>query len=263
MQYEPLSHTSRVEKAIVLTNRIIVKALQSDRGDSIRVMNVADLKNMLKSVFNGVYNKLAVDAQRAYDCAVDKYELDQDCIVVVQDENFKPRPDVEIEEEVTAYFEINGKLQYRELMVAPVIVLQGDDESLGRLMQQNESGSLSMRYNPYSLAERLERADIITNTEIIIDCKREEWYDIRAMNHAEFKRMRKDIFSFYYHQLVAEAEAGFEQACKDYNAERDGIKNNPRKTFKPKTKFEIDKEIKAYFKSKERHINRTNNGRIH
>ena len=201
MQYEPLSHTSRVEKAIVLTNRIIVKALQSDRGDSIRVMNVADLKNMLKSVFNGVYNKLAVDAQRAYDSAVDKYELDQDCIVVVQDENFKPRPDVEIEEEVAAYFEINGKLQYREVMVESISTLPGFDKSAEYLIQQMKMGIRSMRYDPCSLEEHLEKADILTNAEIITALLCEDGDAIRALNYDEYKQLLKDVFLFYYNRL--------------------------------------------------------------
>ena len=201
MQYEPLSHTSRVEKAIVLTNRIIVKALQSDRGDSIRVMNVADLKNMLKSVFNGVYNKLAVDAQRAYDCAVDKYELDQDCIVVVQDENFKPRPDVEIEEEVSAFFEIDGKLQYREVVVESLSTLPGFDKSAKSLKRPMELGSHVMQCEPLSVADRLEKADILTNNAIIDALQGEQGDVIRAMSYAEFKQFRKDAHSVFYRDL--------------------------------------------------------------
>ena len=225
MQFNPLSHNDRVEKSIVLTNRIIVKALQSDRGDIIRVMNVADLKNMLKCVFNGVYNKLALDAQRAYDCAVDKYELDQDCIVVVLDEKFKPSSDVEIEERVTAYFEIDGKLQYCEVLVESVIALQGIDKSVDWLTQQMKMGAHGMRYEPVSTADRLEKADILTNAKIMttLACERGDF--IRAMSHSEFKRMRKEIFSIYYRMLAAEAADGFE----------------------PKTEFEIDQEIKAYF----------------
>ena len=202
MQYEPLSHTSRVEKAIVLTNRIIVKALQSDRGDSIRVMNVADLENMLKSVFNGVYNKLAVDAQRAYDSAVDKYELDQDCIVVVQDENFKPRPDVEIEEEVIAYFEINGKLQYREVMVESISTLPGFDKSAECLKRPMKMGSHFKQYEPVSAADRLEMADILTNNAIIDALQAEEGDAIREMSHAEFRQFRKDAYSVFYRNLA-------------------------------------------------------------
>ena len=247
MQYEALSHTDRVEKSIILTNRIIVKALQSDRGDIIRVMNVADLKNMLKSVFNGVYNKLAVDAQRAYDCAVDKYELDQDCIVVVQDEKFKPRPDAEIEEEVSAFFEIDGKLQYREVIVESISTLPGFDKFVKRLKQPMKMVARVMQYNPYSTADRLEKAEILTNDAIMSALQRHRGDVIRAMSHAEFKLCRKDVFSMYYYQLVTEAEDGFEKACEYYVPERDGIENDPRKNFKPKTEFEIDQEIKAYF----------------
>ena len=248
MKYEPLSHTDRVEKAIVLTNRMIVKALQSDRGDVIRVMNVADLKNMLKSVFNAVYNKLAADAQRAYDCAVDKYELDQDCIVVVQDEKFKPRPDVEIEEEVSAFFEIDGKLQYREVEVESISNLPGFDKFVKRLKQPMKIEARVIQYNPYSLADRLEKACILADIEIMKALRDERGDVIREMSHADLKRWRKDLCAGFYHELYAEAADNFEQACDDYVPERDGIENDPRKNFKPKTVFEIEQEVKAYFK---------------
>jgi hypothetical protein len=247
MQYEALSHTDRVEKSIILTNRLIVKALQSDRGDIIRVMNVAGLKNMLKSVFNGVYNKLAVDAQRAYDCAVDKYELDQDCIVVVQDEKFKPRPDVEIEEDVSAFFEIDGKLQYREVKIESLNALPRVDKSGKWLTQQMKWGVHGMQYNPYSLADRLEKAGILTDIEIMKALQDERGDTIRAMSYADLKRDREVIFSIYFHTLYTEAANNFEQACEDYVPERDGIEYDPRKTFKPKNVFEINQEIEAYF----------------
>ena len=203
MKYEPLSHNSRVEKAIILTNKIIVKSLQSDRGDIIRVMTVGGLKNMLKSVFNGVYTKLAVDAQRAYDCAVDKYELDQDCIVVVQDENFKARPDVEIEEEVTAYFEIDGKLQYREVIVESISTLPGFDKSVESLKRPMKRGSRVMQYEPVGVEDRLEKADILTNDAIVEALQGERGGDaIRAMSHDEFKQFRKDAYSVFYNDMT-------------------------------------------------------------
>ena len=105
-----------------------------------------------------------------------------------------------------------------------------------------------MRYNSFSVSDRLERADILTNDSIIAVLQCEQGDAIRAMSHAEFKQMHKDVFTVYYHNLIAEAEEDFKQACKDYDAERDGIENDPRKNFKSKTKFEIEQEIKAYFK---------------
>ena len=39
MQYKPLNQMVRFEKAKILANKIIVKALQSDRGDIVRAMN--------------------------------------------------------------------------------------------------------------------------------------------------------------------------------------------------------------------------------
>ena len=110
MQYKPLSQSDRIEKAIILTNKIIVKALQSDRGDIIRVMNDADLKMMKDSVARVVRNILEVESQRAY-----AYKYDPTA-------GFKLISDVEIEKEVTAYFEINGKLQYREVSRENIIV---------------------------------------------------------------------------------------------------------------------------------------------
>ena len=203
MKYNPLSTVDRIEKASLLTNKIIVKALKSNRGDIIRVMTVGGLKNMLKSVFNGVYNKLAVDAQRAYDCAVDKYELDQDCIVVVQDENFKARPDVEIEEEVAAYFEIDGKLQYREVIVESISTLPGFDKSVESLKRPMKMGSRVMQYEPVSAEDRLEKADILTNDAIIEALQGERGGDaIRAMSHAEFKQFRKDAYSVFYNDMT-------------------------------------------------------------
>ena len=82
-----------------------------------------------------------------------------------------------------------------------------------------------MRYNSYSLADRLEKAEILTNAEIMTTLECEQGDFIRAMSHSEFKRLRKEIFSIYYRMLAAEAANGFE----------------------PKTEFEIDQEIKAYF----------------
>ena len=104
-----------------------------------------------------------------------------------------------------------------------------------------------MRYDLYSVADRLEKADILTNEAILKALQCELGDFIRAMSHVEFKQLRKDIFAGFYHNLAAKAEDGFEQACADYVPERDGIENDPRKKFKPKTVFEIDQEIKAYF----------------
>ena len=56
-----------------------------------------------------------------------------------------------------------------------------------------------------------------------------------------------NVFTDYYHSLAEEAEGEFEQACKAYDAERDGIENDPCKKFKPSTEFEIYQELKAYF----------------
>jgi hypothetical protein len=115
MQFNPLSRIDLIGRSNILTNRIIVKALQSNRGYKIRGMNESDLKKMVESIFNAVYNQLAVEAQLAYDFNFDKYVLERDGIASDLTAEFKPRSDVEIEKEVTAYFEINGKLQYREV----------------------------------------------------------------------------------------------------------------------------------------------------
>ena len=123
MHYNPLSSIDRIEKSNVLTSRLIVKALQSDRGDIIRVMNDADLKMMIKSVFYAVYNKLAVEAQRAYDYNFDNYVIERDQVVIVPAPKFELIPDAEIEEEVSAYFEIDGKLQYREVSLESISAL--------------------------------------------------------------------------------------------------------------------------------------------
>ena len=93
MEFESLSGIDRVEKANILANRIIVNALQSERGDIIRAMNVSDLEKMINAVFHAVDNKLTVKAWIEYG-----YKLDY-----------------VIEEEVGAFFEIDGKLQYREV----------------------------------------------------------------------------------------------------------------------------------------------------
>ena len=87
-----------------------------------------------------------------------------------------------------------------------------------------------MRHNSYSSADRLEKAEILTNAEIMTTLECERGDDIRAMSHVEFKRMRKEIFSIYYRMLAAEAADGFE----------------------PKTEFEIDQEIEAYFEEQRR-----------
>ena len=115
MKYNPLSDTDRIEKSNLLANKIIVKSLQSNRGDIIRAMNVADLKKMVQSVTMAVYNKLAAEAQLAYDYKFDKYVIERVCGIIEESAEFKPRPDVEIEAEISAFFEIDGKLQYREV----------------------------------------------------------------------------------------------------------------------------------------------------
>ena len=201
MKYDPLNHASRVEKAINLTNKIIVKSLLSDRGDNIRVMNVADLKNMLKSVFNGVYNELAVDAQRAYDCNFDKFVIWAICDIIDDSSEFKPRLDVEIEEAVSAFFEIDGKLQYREVVVESLSTLPGFDKSAKSLKRPMELGSHVMQYEPVSVADRLEKADILTNNAIIDALQSEQGDVIRAMSYAEFKQFRKDAHSVFYRDL--------------------------------------------------------------
>ena len=114
MKYNPLSTIDSIERSKLLANKIIVKALQSNRGDIVRAMNAADLKKMIQSVTLAVFNKLGAEAH-AYKCY--KYLIERDRNVVGRGEKFKPITDVEIEKEVTAYFEIDGKLQYREVKI--------------------------------------------------------------------------------------------------------------------------------------------------
>ena len=247
MHYNPLNQIARIERSNLLANRVIVKALKSKRGDSIRAMNVVDLKKMMQSVFLAVHNILAADAKLAYDYKFDKYVAERDCDIIDESAEFKPRPDVEIEEEVTAYFEINGKLQHREVKPESLIALPEIDNSVECLTKQMEMGARGMRYNPYSLADRLEKADILTNAEIMDILQSAAIVVIREASYDELKLLYKDLFTDYYHELYAEAEEEFEQECEDYCVETDGIENDPRKIFKLKTKFETDQEIKAYF----------------
>ena len=235
MQFNPLSHIELIGRTNILTNQIIVKALQSNRGDIIRVMNDADLKMMVESVINAACNKLTVESHRAYEYMYDPTA------------GFKPRPDVEIEEEVTAFFEIDGKLQYREVKFESFIDLPGIDKSVNWLTQQMKTGELGMLYNPYSLADRLEKAGILTDVEIMTALLDERGDVIREMSHADLKQLWKGVFSLSYQELYAEA-AG---ACEYYVPEWDGSANDPRKNFKPKTEFEIDQEIKAYFEEQD------------
>ena len=231
MQYKPLSHIEIIGRTNFLTNKIFVKSLQSNLGDSIRAMNDADLKMMVESVINAVCNKLTVESQRAYEYMYDPTA------------GFKPRPDVEIEEEVTAYFEIDGKLQYREVKFESFIALPEVDKSVDWVTQQMKMGELGMLYNPYSSADRLEKAGILTDAEIMNAFLDERGVVIREMSHADLKQLWKGVFSLSYQELYAEA-AG---ACEYYVPEWDGSANDPRKNFMPKTEFEIDQEIKAYF----------------
>ena len=246
MHYNPLSQLDRIEKTTFMTNRIIVNALQSERGDSIRAMDDEDFKNMLATVFCAVHNILAEEAR----CAANfefTYGKGKGHLIFGTTVVFMPRYDVVIEEEVSDFFETKGKLRYRKVISEPFIVFPGIDESLEQVTQQMEMGVRGMQYDPYSLEDRLERADILTNSVIMNTLQRKDGVDIRAMSYAEFKRARKDVFTEYYHALVAEAADNFEQACKDYVPERDGIENDPRTKFKPKTEFEIDQELNAYF----------------
>ena len=244
-----LRQLDRAEKTIFLTNRIIVKALESDRGDIIRAMNVSVLQKMVKSVFNAVHNIISEEARRASNFET-LYAMVDGHLVIDNAARSKLMSDVEIEEEVTAYFETKGKLQYREVICESFVVFPGIDESLEYVMQQMKMGVHGMRYNPYSVEDRLERADSLTNLGIIDTwrCEKSAPGDfIRALSYAEFKQFRKDVFTVHYHRLAAEAKEEFEQACKDYVPERDGIEKDPRKKFKPRTKLEIDQEINAYF----------------
>ena len=113
MHYNPSSPVDRIEKSRILANRIMVKALQSERGDLIRVMNDLDLTKMMESVARAVHSILAKEAQRAYDFKIDNYAIEQGHVKVDTTAKFELMSDVEIEEEVSAYFEIDGKLQYR------------------------------------------------------------------------------------------------------------------------------------------------------
>ena len=97
MIFYALNQMANLEKANILANRIIVNALQSERGDIIRAMNAADLEMMKESVFNAVDNKRTVKAIFEYGDKLDSV----------------------IEEEVGAFFEIDGKLQYREVPPKP------------------------------------------------------------------------------------------------------------------------------------------------
>ena len=247
MHYNALRQLDRIEKSNFLTNRIIVKALQSDRGDIIRVMNVADLKKMVVSVFNAVHNILAEETRRASDYKI-PYVIEEGHLIVDHTARFKLIPDVEIEEEVSAYFEIDGKLQYRDVKFESFIVLPGIDKSVNWVTRQMKKGVRGMRYNPYSVADRLEKADILTNIEIMTRLQDERGDVIRESSYAEFKQFRRNVFSFYYHELYAEAADNFDQACEDYVPERDGIEYDPRKTFRPKNEFELAQELKVYFK---------------
>jgi hypothetical protein len=148
---------------------------------------------------------------------------------------------------VSAFFEIDGKLQYREVKIESLNALPRVDKSGKWLTQQMKWGVHGMQYNPYSLADRLEKAGILTDIEIMKALQDERGDTIRAMSYADLKRDREVIFSIYYHTLYTEAANNFEQACEDYVPERDGIEYDPRKTFKPKNVFEINQEIKAYF----------------
>ena len=235
MQFNPLSHIEIIGRTNILTNRIIVKALQSNRGDRIRATTDVGLKMMVESVINAVCNKLTVEAQRA-----SEYKYDSPA-------GFKPRPDVEIEEEVTAFFEIDGKLQYREVKLEAISSLPGFDKTVESLKRPMKRGSRVMQYEPVSVADRLEKADILTNNAIMVAWQCEDGAAIRELSPADFKELWKGVFSLYYQELVAEAEASFKQACKDFVPGRDGIENDPRKKFKPKTEFEIVQALNAYF----------------
>ena len=140
MHYNPLSSIDRIEKTNILTNRIIVKALQSERGDSIRAMNVADLEKMVESVFSAVHNILAEETRRVSDYKR-PYVIEEGHVIFDPTARFKPRPDVEIETEVTAFFEIDGKLQYREVAVESFISLWEIDKSVECLTQQMKMGA--------------------------------------------------------------------------------------------------------------------------
>ena len=189
MQFNPLSHIEIIGRTNILTNRIIVKALQSDRGDIIRAMNDADLKMMVESVSNAVCNKLVVESQRVYEDTCDPTA------------GFKLISDVEIEEEITAYFEIDGKLQYREVKFESFIALPGVDKSVNWLTQQMKMGELGMLYDPCSLEDHLEKADILTNAEIMAALLCEDGDAIRALNYDEYKQLLNDVFLFFYDEL--------------------------------------------------------------
>ena len=59
-----------------------------------------------------------------------------------------------------------------------------------------------MQYDPFSVSDRLEKATILTNGFIVGAMLDEMGDEIRAMSHADFKQMWKDLFSIYYYDLV-------------------------------------------------------------
>ena len=101
MHYDPLSSIDRIERTTLLANMIIDKALQSNRGDSIRAMNPADLKMMKESVFCAVRNILADETRRVSDYKR-PYAIKDGQVIIDQIARFKLISDAEIEAEVTA-----------------------------------------------------------------------------------------------------------------------------------------------------------------
>ena len=135
MTYNPLSQADCIERTNRLASLIIVKAMLSDRGDIILAMNDADLEKLEESVARTVRNILEVKAQRVSDykwpCVIKEGHG-----IVDPTARFNLIPDDEIEKEVSAYFEINGKLQYREVVVEDIISLCEIDKSVKHVRQQ-------------------------------------------------------------------------------------------------------------------------------
>ena len=116
MHYDPLSSIDRIERTNLLANMIIDKALQSERGDIIRLMNGADLKMMKESVFRAVHNILMEETLRVSDYKR-PYAIKEGHVIIDQIARFRLITDAEIEKEVSAHFEINDKLQYPKVTV--------------------------------------------------------------------------------------------------------------------------------------------------
>lgn len=111
VRYISLCLADCLEKADTLTNAAIMSVLQDRQADvDIRGLSHAEFKEMWKDLFTVFYKKIVEEAMEGIKQACKDYDPERDGIENNPLENFKPKTEFEMHQEIKAYFEAQGML---------------------------------------------------------------------------------------------------------------------------------------------------------